>query len=429
MLTEVAEKIPVAGQKHHAAFFRQSTWLMFANIAGGVLMWAVHLLSKKIPEAEYGIFGVLLVVVMCIPTIPLQMVFAHQTANALATNRERELAGMIRFMWLGTFGVWLVAAVVVLIFQGPILARWQIANPVGLWVTLFVILLSLWMPMFAGVLQGQQNFLWWGWSMVINALGRLGVAAFLVLALGAYAAGIMTGVLVGLVAAALIGIWQTKALWSLPAQRFDWCSFLAQVLPLMVGFGAFQFLFTADTMFVKTYFTGEETAFYVSAGTLSRALMWLVGPLASVMFPKIVHSAARAEKSNLMVLTLLCTAVLAIGGWIGLWVLGPWAVRLVYKASYVEVATKVLPWYAGAMVPLSLANVLVNNLLARAQFRVVPWLVMLVIAYAYALTRFHGSLVTVLQTLGVFCTLALAICAWFTFHHSRLAAAQSDLKT
>lgn len=410
--------------KHHSAFFRQSGWLMFANVAGGVLMWAVHLLSKKIPEAEYGIFGVLLVVVMCIPTMPLQMVFAQQTAKALATNRERELAGMIRLVCLGTFGVWLVASIVVLIFQGTILQRWQIANPVGLWLTLVVILLSLWLPVFSGVLQGQQNFFWLGWTMMINALGRFGVAVILVFLVAANAAGIMAGVLAGLVVTIGICIWQTKMLWALPTQPFDWRSLVSQVLPLMVGFGAFQFLFTADTMFVKAYFSGEETAFYVSAGTLSRALMWFVGPLASVMFPKIVHSAARAEKTNLMALTLLCTATLAIVCWLGLWVLGPWMVRFVYKASYVKEATELLPWYAGAMVPLSLTNVLVNNLLARSQYRVVPWLVLLVGAYTFALTRFHSSRVVVLQILAVFCLLSLAVCAWFTFHHSRAAAAK-----
>ncbi len=43
--------------------------------------------------------------------------------------------------------------------------RWQITNPAGLWVTLLVVLFSLWMPIFWGVLQGKQSFLWLGWSM------------------------------------------------------------------------------------------------------------------------------------------------------------------------------------------------------------------------------------------------------------------------
>jgi O-antigen/teichoic acid export membrane protein len=166
---------------------------------------------------------------------------------------------------------------------------------------------------------------------------------------------------------------------------------------------------------VGAYFTSEETGYYTSAGTLSRALVWIVGPLTAVMFPKIVHSVAKAEKTDLLAVTLLCTVVLAGGGALGLWLVAPWVIKLVFKSSFLKVAMEVIPWYAGAMVPLSLANVLVNNLLARGQFRVVPWLVLLALAYALALTRFHGSLVMVLQTLAVFCLLALALCAWFTW--------------
>jgi len=74
-----------------------------------------------------------------------------------------------------------------------------------------------------------------------------------------------------------------------------------------------------------------------------------------------------------------------------------------------------LPWYAWAMVPLTLANVLINNLLARSSFRIVPALVALAVVYAFALTRFHDSLVTVVKTLGVFNLLLLGVCAWFTW--------------
>jgi len=413
-----AEKIETSSSvpaSHHAAFFRQSGWLMMATVGGGLLMYAVHLLNKKIPEREYSVFGVLLAVAMFVPNMPLQMVFAQQTARALATGRERELAGMIRLAWLGTFGLWLLVAVPALIFQGAILARWQITNPAGLWLVLPTILFSLWLPMFSGVMQGQQNFFWLGWQNIINAAGRLGLAAIAVLAFGGYAAGMFTGVCVGLGAAAGICIWQTRGLWSLPTAPFDRQNLLAQIIPLMLGFSAVQFFLSADTMFVQAYFPAGQTAFYVGAGTLSRALMWVVVPLATVMFPKIVHAEARAEKSNLLKLVLLGTAILAAGGAAGLCVVGPFVVKLIYKGSYLAVASSLLPWYAWAMVPLALANVLVNDLMARSRFRIVPALLLLVGGYAFALTRFHDNFVMVLKTLGAFNLLLLGVCAWFAW--------------
>jgi hypothetical protein len=143
--------------------------------------------------------------------------------------------------------------------------------------------------------------------------------------------------------------------------------------------------------------------------------MWLVGPLASVMFPRIVHSAAKAEKNDLMSMVLLGTAVLSVMGAVGLSVLGPWVVKFVSGPSFVKTASSLLPWYAGAMVPLALANVLLNNLLARSFFKVVPALCVLAGCYGFALTRFHDSLIMVLQTLTVFNTLLLLICSWFTW--------------
>jgi O-antigen/teichoic acid export membrane protein len=414
-MPETSTPVIPAAPHQHATFFRQSGWLMIANIGGGGVFYLVHLLSKKISVAEYGAFGVMLAVAMCVPNLPLQMVFAQQTARALATGRERALAGMIRLAWLGTLGLALLFTVAVALWHRQILTAWKLPNEAGLWIMLGVVLLSFWLPMFQGLLQGQQNFFWLGWAVILNGAARFAVAGTLVLFFAGASAEMIFGVVVGLAVAVGIGIWQTRGLWRLRAEPFNVRELLGQIVPLMLGFGAVQFLFTADTMYVKAYFSPDESGFYVGAGTLARALLWLVLPLATVMFPKIVHSTARSEKSNLLGVVMLGTVVLAASGAVGLTVLAPFLVKMAFKASYVPVAAAVLPWYAWAMVPLSLANALVSNLLARLQFRIVPVLIVLAVAYGIALTHFHDSLIMVLQTLGVFNVLLLAACGWFTW--------------
>lgn len=409
------ETASAATEKHHITFFRQSGWLMTATMVGGLMMLGIHFLSRKISMDEYGILVTLFSVVNLIPTVPFQMVFTYQTARALATNRRGQLTRMIRVVWLVIFLFWLLASAVTLFFQKQIVANWHLSNPVALWIMLLVILFSLWTPMFFGAMQGRQNFLWLGWSQLLNAAGRLGAAVFIVFVLKGEATGILTGVLIGLLAVSAVGIWQTRTLWRGESEPFDWREFLRQMVPLMLGFAATQFLFSADTSFVDAYFGADKTAPYGAAGTLARALLWLVLPLAAVMFPKIVHSAAKSEKTNLLNIVLLGTAVLVICGVLGLWLLGPWVIKIVYPPEYVSATLAVLPWYAGAMIPLALANVLVNDLLARGKFQIVPFLVLLAIFYGLALTQFHSSLVTVLKTLGVFNLLLFAVCAWFTW--------------
>lgn len=401
----------------HASFFRQSGWLMIANVAAGALMWAVHFLAKAIPEGEYGDFGAFLAVAMVLPTIPLQMVMAQRTARALATNGVGELSGIIRMFWRWTTVVWIVGAAAVLFFQRPLLDAWKVHNPAGLYLTLLVVLLSIWSPMLWGVLQGAQNFLWLGWSMLASGIGRFSVAAVAVLVFHAYASGMLIGVVLGIAVAVVLGAWHTRKYWLAKPEPFNQRAMVRQITPLLLAFLGFQILFTADTMVVKAFFSDQEAGFYVGAGTLSRALMWLVLPLAAVMFPRLVHSSAKAQKSNLMVLVLAGTAALAIVGATSLAILGPWVVRIVYKESFVEVATGLLPWYAGAMVPLAVANVLLNSLMAKPTVKLVTGVSILAVAVVYlvGLWNFHGSLVTILKVMAGANTLLLVVCGLFTW--------------
>ncbi len=316
-----ADPPPGKQEAHRAAFFRQSGWLMVATMTGGALMLCIHFLSRKIPAAEYGILITLFSVVNIVPTIPFQMVFAQQTAYALATNRELQLRSTIRAAWLGTVLLWLLAAAVTLCFQKSIVANWHLSNPIALWLMLVVMLFSLLMPLFAGVMQGAQNFLWLGWANIFNGGCRGLAAVLIVFVLQGYATGIMTAVFIGLAVATAVGVWQTRSLWRGTGERFEHQKFLRQVVPLMLGFTATQFLFSADTSFVDAYFGADRTAAYGAAGTLSRALLWAVLPLTTVMFPKIVHSTAKSEKTNLLGLVLLGTA--AVVAW-ACWVCGCW---------------------------------------------------------------------------------------------------------
>lgn len=427
MLAERIEPKTPAPEPQKSTFFRQSGWLMIANIAGGGLMWLVHLLANKIGTSQYGLFITLLTAVMLVPAIPMQMVFAQQAARAVARGTEAELAALVRFICGATLAVWLLICLAVFILQSQILVFWGVTDPAALWTTMPTLLLAIWAPIFMGVLQGEQDFSWLGWSMLLCAIGRLVGAAVAVLMLHLSATGMMLGVLVGAFFGLVPAMWRTRRIWwTLVPRAFAWGSVLRQIVPLVFGFIFIQFLFTGDTLFVKHYFTGGDTGAYGSAGTLSRALIWLVGPLATVMFPRIVHSSAKSEQTNILGMVLLGTAILSVGGAVGLAVLGRFVIAVLWGKAFVAVAGPVLPWYAAAMVPLALANVLVNNLLARSQFKVVPVTFLLSLAYAatmvYVNQRVH-TLPAVLQTLGVFNLLFLLVCSWFTWGGKQPATA------
>jgi hypothetical protein len=119
-----------------------------------------------------------------------------------------------------------------------------------------------------------------------------------------------------------------------------------------------------------------------------------------------------------MGLVLTGTAVLALVGAVSLSLLGPWVIKILYPVgNYVGVVPGLLPWYAGAMVPLAVSNVLLNNLLARPTSK---WglglsVLALGLGYLFALTQFHDSILSVLKTMAVGNLLLLVLCAAFTW--------------
>jgi hypothetical protein len=154
-------------------------------------------------------------------------------------------------------------------------------------------------------------------------------------------------------------------------------------------------MFSVDPIFVQYCSDGKDTGYYVAAGTLGRALCAFTGPVATVMFAKIVRNSALSGKSNYMGLTLVITAVMAAIGAFGLSVIAPWLVpKFMYKPEYTA-ALPLLPWFSAAMVPLALSNVLLNNFLARGRFTVVPWVALVAVGYAAALFQWGTSTFTV----------------------------------
>ena len=418
------------------SFFRQSGWLVITTTLSGFLMSLVHpILQKEMPtgagafatflrrvvappiaQGEYGDFYTLLLLFgwLGIPAAGLQTVFAQQTALAINDEQRREVAASVRALLKGTFFLWLGSLVAVFFLQGPILSALKMSSAGPLWVTLISGLTALWTPVIMGVMQGKQDFMILGWSTILNAIGRCIGAAVLVRVLGFQAAGALIGVLLGMWIALGMALGKSTEFFCGPAPKFDWRPWLKSVVPLTLGLAASMFMVSADQFAVKAYFTEGEAGRFAAAGVVARALGAFTGPMALVMFPKIVRSAAQSEKTDVMAYALGATALMGGLAALACTLLPELPIRILYNASYLEIASLV-PWFAWCFLPLTLANVLINNLLARQHFEVVPWLLVVAVGYGCALMNFHSTFLTVVQTLGTFSLLQLAVATWFTW--------------
>lgn len=411
------------------AFFRQSGWMVIATTLSGVLFAFVHKLAKR-PETgmsadDYTLFVALLGVLsqMTIPAIGLQLTMVKLAVEAEETGGRAKLAGAARSLLLGTFAFWAACALGVFVCQDSIVANYRIANTWALWGTVLLGLTSLWSPVFFGILQGRQNFLWIGLVAILNSGARFGFLGLVVLVAAATAAHGIFAAVVGMVIALMFGAWHVRDAFAGPAEKFDWVAWLKRVVPMTLGYGAATFMLTEDLVLVRRYFQGStESELYSIAGTLGRAVFYFLAPMTTVMFPKIAQSAARSDDSSVLMQALGVTLLMGVGAALCLTVIPQVPVLILYGKAQLP-ATSLIPTFAWCLLPLPIANVLVNNLLARERYGVVPWLAGIAAAYYFALSRVARvsaeqtpqRFENILYTIGAFGLLLLGVCLLYTW--------------
>jgi O-antigen/teichoic acid export membrane protein len=399
-------------------FFRQSGWMALAALLGGVLNMATTFVAQRMPDGQYNIFDTALSAlgILTIPALGMQAAFAAQAAGADSDLRRRELAATVRgafllllMLWLAMVGWWLARA-------DAIMTAYKLSNPEMLWALLFIVLVNLLSPVPTGVLQGRQDFFWFGWSMLLNGAFRFGVIWIVVHHLGQGALGGLAGVLAGCGAVLALVAWRSWDAIIARGARGNWRAWAKRLLPVTLGLGALSFIMQFDALAVRENLQLQPNAAdgFSAVRKIAQALVFVVGALTSVMFPKISRSFQQSEPSEVLKLTLILTAIVAAGGATLATLVPGLPLRLLSPERLADSKYLVAP-YCWALVPLALSNVLVWNLLAREYFRAVPWMVAIALACWMTLLRYGQSPLKIIGIVGLFNSLLCVTCAIFAW--------------
>lgn len=411
-----------------ASFFRQSGWLVIATNVGGVFMMLVHTVASKMGKQEYATFVSLLrlLIVMGFPAAALQTIFARQAAAVTNDEQEQQLRATTRALVGCTFLVGLVCAIAILAASRVLSNLLTVSNPAALYFMAFLSLTGLWVPIGKGLLQGKHYFGGLGWLQISEGVIRFSVMLLLVIGLGGKAASgtfaVMSGQLITVILAACL----TRAFWwSRPTVAFHWKRWFDHALPLTLGLGTVLIMSSIDMLFVQSLFSDTgRTALYGAAMLTGFAIIQFVAPVALVMFARVAHSTARAEHSDSLGLTLAATVFFVSLAAAGCTLLPKLPLRLMYFSNReMWDAFPLVPWFAWALLPVTVANVLVQNILARGRYQAVPWLMLVPAVYAACLCLQAPALVAmkpfdafvrVIQTLGGSSLLLCAVAGWFS---------------
>lgn len=380
-------------------FVRQGAWMVVAAMSGGLAMMLVHTwVSKACGGAAYAEFKTLLSTFYAVAAVGggLWVSFAQRTASAVTEDGLATVGRHARWTlaWLGLG--WWVVGVILWWMQGHLVAAWKLAGAGGLWATWLLGLLTLWLSVLRGVVQGRQRFGALGGVAILDGIGRLAAVMLLVTWWQASATGAVMGAVVGCGLALALGAWGARDVLALRrsgarggANHAGWGGSGTALLALQAAalqvFQQYDNLFWAGAIPADALRAWSLGTNYSPAQTVGFGITQFTVPLVLVMLPRVARAAALGEGTGTLRLTLWCTGVMG-----GLAALAcTVAPRLPLQVMFFNnpaswVAAPLVPWFAWAMVLFALANVVLNDLVARGHVRV-TWIVAGVAA-AYVMT-------------------------------------------
>lgn len=360
--------------------------MTLATVVSGAAMTLVHTFAAKpLGPEEYATVGTLLRILLflAIPGAGLQVLFAQQSA---ATGKDG-LGGLARTTrtTLGLISAgWLVVAVGALAGREWIQETLKLNQAAILLPTLGAAWASLALPLFSGLVQGRERFGILGMVSLTNGFGRLAAIIALVVMAEGKSTAAMWAAFLGLAAAAGVAAWGSRDVWLAEGAAIAIGPVLKRLGPFALSAGCLLVLSQSDVIFLTAALPAADSerfhlgSHYLPASTIGFALTQFTVPLALVMFPKIARSFARSEKSDALRLALTGTAL--IGGLAALAasLLPKLPLQILYLRSPDNwAAAPLVPWCAWAMLSFALANLIVGDRMARADFRFLPWAVAL----------------------------------------------------
>ena len=391
-------------EESKAMFFRQSGWVALATVLGGVFLTAVHIVVTGpggMEETEYSTFVTLLRVqlLISIPAAGIQTLLARQSAAANSPEEVRKLMAAFRRVVFFVLILWLGLIAAFSIIQSgndQFYKHWKVSNPVSVWLTLAVGLVSLLLPAARGILMGRQDFKNLGWSIVIDGVGRF-AAVMAAIFLGYQAAGGMAAVLIGLLCSLALSFYCIRDLPWRENETLNWLPWLKQALPLAIGPGVLVIMFSADVLFVQETFPDTQTHFYMPVATVGLALFMFATPMGMVMFPKLVSSHAEGKGNLALRYAFTGTFILGSFAFVILLLIPKLPLWIIYfKSPIYWQSSPLIPWYIASLFPLLLANVIIGNLLAKERLNGWKCAVLLLLAagYVFALVNQRPQLMT-----------------------------------
>jgi len=254
------------------------------------------------PEAFGELIALIsLILILAVPSAPVVTAAARFSAVYQAKDFSQKLKSLFGYLTKVLSLVSLGIIILVLIFTSSLQEFLKLSSPGNLYFLAGIVVIMLIAGVSKGILQGLKRFSQLSFVFVLESVGRVGLAVFLV-GLGFKINGALAGFLIPLIFGYFLAIFflrdifksnqseiidsqgkgETKEIWK-------------YILWSLSVFLFLNILLNVDIILVKHYFSGFEAGTYSAFSTLGRITFLAISLLAGILFPIVAFKQAKKE--------------------------------------------------------------------------------------------------------------------------------------
>lgn len=350
------------------------------------------------------------------------------TTQIVAGLKANEKYGAIRavamrltqlFAWIG------VALFLFFLLLTPLVARFLKLHDSFPYIILSTaaiagFLLAIW----RGLLSGLQRFLDSSINGAVESFLKLLFALGLVLVtfglIGAVAATVMASFL-----ALVLLRWQMRDVLQWKEDPIALRPFLPLFSFVFVWTIAMTALMSIDLLFVKRFFSAEETGLYAAMNLMGKIILFVSTSIAGVLFPmatELFEAGNHDEHRQLMMKTLQLALFVAVVGVIFYSLFPSFFVTILFGRRYLPFVTY-LPLFGVVALFLSIIHLLATYFLSIRRRRFLVILLVAVFCESVLIIFYHATIMQILTILmSVFGLLALTLLGLFFFGEKTISA-------
>jgi len=326
------------------------------------------------PADDFGTLNAMLAfsTIVTVPCTILLYGSAKFTAKYMATDRP-EHARYLTVVSL-RFAVILGIATFVLlvIFRNFISSILNIKDPSAIISIGFMVLVTGVYSVLLGTLQGLKNFFAYSFVPLLSIAVRFAVSVILI-GFGWELKAVLQFLFISMALPSIFAYFSLRGYLSVKPIRpkdYNIKSFFAFLGISFLAYLFMNFFINSDVLLIKSFDSTTNQAGVYSAGMqISKAIIYVAGAIAAVIFPMTAERVAKGEDTRaLLKKALLLSGGIAVIGAVAINLLGEFAISLIFGDRYLDAVPMLLPMSIFA-VGLTLLTIMFNYSIALGSGR------------------------------------------------------------